>query len=120
MENMGKEIFTSPIREDRLPLQEIIPSKQPLRVMIDPCDACNLKCKFCFQSYDLDFAGCMMKRALFDKIIQRLQEFDHPVNIIHLFGFGEPMLNKEIADYVEVIKRPELPKRWQLHLTEHE
>lgn len=93
-----------PIRSDRKPLQDLIPADQPLRVNIDPCDACNFRCHFCFQAVDHGFRGTMMSSELFRKIIDQLKEFERPINIIHLYGFGEPLLNRNIADFVKTVR----------------
>lgn len=51
MDEKYAKLLTKPIRNDRKPLQELLPLEQPLRIFIDPCDICNFRCKFCFQSY---------------------------------------------------------------------
>lgn len=101
---MEKKLLTSPIRQDRKPLQDLIPLAQPLRVFIDPCDICNFKCKFCFQTYDINFKGRVMSDEIFDKIISQLKEFDNPINVVHLYGLGEPLLNNNIVKYIKLLR----------------
>ena len=102
--------LNSPIRSDRKPLQDLIPLEQPLRVLIDPCDICNFRCKFCFQSYDADFKGTLLKPEDFRLIVDNLKEFQLPINIVHLYGFGEPLLNPDIPAYVKILKNEMIAK----------
>lgn len=110
---MKKEItrsLTNPIRKDRKPLHELIPLSQPLRVLIDPCDLCNFKCKFCFQAYDKSFTGSIMQEELFEKIVVQLKEFENPINVIHLFGLGEPLMNKKLPKFIRLLCRENVAK----------
>lgn len=100
---MGK--LTPPIRGDRKPLQDLLPLKQPLRVNIDPCDACNFKCDFCFQCKSDSFKGNVMSVDLFERVITQLKEFDDPINVIHLFALGEPLLNKNVPFFIRRIRQ---------------
>ncbi|MCM1560733.1 MAG: radical SAM protein [Butyrivibrio sp.] len=102
--------LTPPIRKDRKPLWELLPLKQPLRVNIDPCDACNFKCDFCFQSKSREFHGNIMTVEMFEKTIAQLKEFDEPINVVHLFGLGEPLLNQNIPYFVRRIKEEAVAK----------
>lgn len=102
--------LTPPIRTDRKPLWELLPLKQPLRVNIDPCDLCNFKCDFCFQSKSKKFKGNIMTTDMFEKTLEQLKEFDDPINVIHLYGLGEPLINKNIARFIRRIKEEGVAK----------
>lgn len=100
----------NPIRKDRKPLQELLPLQQPLRVCIDPCDICNFKCEFCFQSHDVNFKGTIMAEETFMEVVKQLKEFESPINIVHLYGLGEPLINQHIPDFIEILKREGVAK----------
>lgn len=102
--------LTPPIRGDRKPLWELLPLKQPLRVNIDPCDACNFKCDFCFQSKGNGFQGNVMTAETFEKVVGQLKEFDEPINVVHLYGLGEPLLNRNISLFVRRMKEEAVAK----------
>lgn len=102
--------LTPPIRKDRKPLWELLPLKQPLRVNIDPCDTCNFKCDFCFQSKSREFQGNVMTAETFEKVIAQLKEFDEPINVVHLYGLGEPLLNQNITQFVRRTKEEAVAK----------
>ena len=105
-----KKYLTTPIRKDRKPLHELLPLDKPLRVMIDPCDTCNFRCSFCFQS-QYDFGkGSQMSVETFDRIMEQLTEFDGQINIIHLYGLGEPMINKNLPYFIKTIKERHIAK----------
>ena len=105
-----KNKISAPIRTDRKPLQDLIPLKQPLRVLIDPCDTCNFRCDFCFQNHVNGFHGGAMDDKTFNICLRQLQEFDEPINVVHLYGFGEPLLNKEVSKYVKKLKQAKCAK----------
>lgn len=96
--------LTTLVRSDRKPLWELLPLKQPLRINIDPCDACNFKCDFCFQCKSTEFKGNVMPIKLFERAIAQLKEFDEPINVIQLFCLGEPLLNKNVPLFIRRIR----------------
>lgn len=104
MDKKYQDLLTTPIRTDRKPLHELLPLSSPLRVLIDPSDICNFKCSYCFQSCDKGFRGQIMEKKLFLQILEQLKEFDNPINIVHLFGLGEPMLNPDLPEFVYRLK----------------
>ena len=98
-----KKYLAPPIRGDRKPLHEILPLEHPLRVLIDPSDICNFRCKFCFQS-QMKFEGQMMSRETFERVLIQLKDFSEPINVVHLYGLGEPLVNEDVPYYVERLK----------------
>lgn len=104
-----KKYLKLPIRNDRKPLQELLPLDQPLRVLIDPCDICNFRCEFCFQSRE-NFTGSKMQPEIFNKIAEQLLEFERPINVVHLYGLGEPLINEHLPEYVFKLKSNNLAK----------
>ena len=104
-----KKYLTTPIRKDRVPLQDLLPLDRPLRLLIDPSDKCNFRCKFCFQSKE-NFVGTKMSRETFDKLVGDIREFSGPINIIHMYGLGEPLVNENLPYFIKVIKDNNLAK----------
>lgn len=51
-----------------------------------------------------------MEESIFHLIIQQLKEFDSPINVVHLFGLGEPMLNSSLPDFVQELKETGVAK----------
>lgn len=104
-----KTYLAPPIRSDRKPLQELLPLDRPLRLLIDPSDICNFRCNFCFQG-KRNFRGQKMSQVIFDKIVEQLREFNGPINVIHMYGLGEPMINERLPQFIETIKKNNLAK----------
>lgn len=104
-----KEYLKAPIRGDRKPLHELLPLDQPLRVLIDPCDICNFRCDFCFQSKE-NFVGTKMTPQIFDTIVKQLKEFESPINVVHMYGLGEPLINEHLPEYVSKLKENNVAK----------
>ena len=102
--------LTPPIRKDRKPLQDLLPLRQPLRVNIDPCDACNFRCEFCFQCKDTGFKGSLMTTEMFEKTLEQLKEFEEPINVVHLYALGEPFLNKNMPYFIRRLKEEHAAK----------
>lgn len=107
---MEMKKLTTLVRKDRKPLWELLPLKQPLRVNIDPCDACNFKCDFCFQCKNTGFQGNIMSVEIFERVISQLKEFDEPINVIQLFCLGEPLINKNVPLFVRRIREENVAK----------
>lgn len=91
----------------RTNLAEAVPLKAPYVVFIDPCGACNLSCAFC-PCNTADFMNAarhkMMDMELFHKIIEDMLAFEERVKVVNLYGFGEPLLNRHIAEMVRILK----------------
>ena len=104
-----KKYLEAPIRSDRKPLHEMLPLSQPLRVLIDPSDVCNFRCDFCFQS-KMNFRGTTMSIETFDKVVKQLKDFGQPINVVHLYGLGEPLVNKEIPYFVRKLKQEKVAR----------
>lgn len=109
LENDYRTYLSTPIRNDRKPLQDLLPLDRPLRLLIDPCDICNFRCKFCFQSKEC-FRGKKMEMKTFKKIVRQLKEFKEPINVIHMYGLGEPLINEHLPEFIRIIKENNLAK----------
>lgn len=101
--------YQAPISPDRKPLHTLLPLEQPLSLYIDPCDACNFRCNFCFHHYT-NSTGSIMRPELFEKIIADMQEFPDQFKMVHLNGHGEPLLNPHIVDYIKLLKEKSVSK----------
>jgi MoaA/NifB/PqqE/SkfB family radical SAM enzyme len=88
--------------EGRTDLSKAIPLDTPLHLFIDPSSACNFKCRFCFNHHEAHHE--IMKFDLFKKIIDDCREFPHRIKAIRLYGFGEPLLNKNLHWMVRYAK----------------
>jgi MoaA/NifB/PqqE/SkfB family radical SAM enzyme len=102
--------------ENHITLGEAVPLKVPFVLLIDPCNLCNIKCKFC-PSGDLQliketgrYQG-MMNFELYKKIIDDLDEFEEPIRALRLYKEGEPLLNPLFADMVKYAKDSKLVQR---------
>lgn len=104
----NKAEFRAPMSKDRKPLAELLPLKSPLSIYIDPSSICNFACKFCFQA-NKDIKKQMqltqMTMDTFEKILDSIKEFDESIKMVHLHGFGEPLLNKNFYKMVQLLKQ---------------
>ncbi|RDU70622.1 radical SAM protein [Helicobacter aurati] len=112
--NRIKAEFRQPYSKDRKPLIELLPLHQPLTMYIDPSNICNFKCSFCFQSNTnakKEMYLTQMSLETFTTILKQLAEFDNPIKMIHLHGFGEPLLNPHFPLFVKLAKESKVSER---------
>jgi MoaA/NifB/PqqE/SkfB family radical SAM enzyme len=89
--------------ENRTNLKSEIPLEAPYCIFIDPSSACNFKCKFCMNHKIQN--PQIMNFELYKSIIDSLQEFENPIKTIRLYGFGEPLINKNFCDMARYTKQ---------------
>ncbi|WP_312647707.1 radical SAM protein [Aminipila sp.] len=95
-------------RNMRVNLEEAVPLRAPFVMFIDPCGACNFSCNFCpcnKSDYKKEERHKIMSLELFKKVIDDVCEFEEQVKVIYLYGFGEPLLNKDISKMAKYIKQ---------------
>ena len=91
----------------RQPLETVVPLKAPFVLYIDPCGICNFNCYFCpcYRSdYRKEERHTMMSFELFQKIVDDMEEFEEPVKVVYLYGFGEPLMNPELTRMARYLK----------------
>ncbi len=99
-----KAKITQPVRKREV-LQDAIPLSTPYYICLDVSSACNIVCNYCVH-YDLtkvrrkDFCNKIMNVDLAKKAIDDLKDFPNKVKVLSLYGWGEPLLNPNIADII--------------------
>ncbi len=86
---------------------------RPFVLLLDPTSVCQLQCPMC--PTGLENAGrvghnrtkyrarCMLSRPLFDAILAELGEV---LYFVHLYNWGEPLLNKDLTYFIrELVRR---------------
>jgi len=56
------------------------------------------------------FKGSVMKDELFERVLRQLKEFEDPLNVIQLFCLGEPLINKNLPNYIRRIREENVGK----------
>ena len=102
-------------KTQRQVLSDVIPLDMPFRIFLEPSGFCNLKCAFCAAhsavetseggGYKKHLNPTLMKWDLFEKFIDQMKEFPRPLKILDFVGFGEPLLNKDIAKMIALAKK---------------
>ena len=91
-----KAQYQAPTSKNRKPLIDLLPLNTPLTMYIDPSSVCNFSCAFCFQanpSFKKETRIGKMSMDTFENIVDQLGDFEEKIKMIHLHGFGEPLLN---------------------------
>jgi len=73
---------------------------KPVAVEIDPANACNLKCPWCFYDKVRQTHKEIMPREQMENLIQDLIHND--INSITFTGGGEPLVNTNTVDMIEI------------------
>ncbi len=106
------------VREDLFPHMpkglRPIPSslEQPFEISIETFSKCNARCEFCPYP-TLERQGTRMSEALFEKLLQDIQEFpdqSKPLNI-NLSRVNEPLLDHRLLHFMDRIGET-LPQAW--------
>jgi radical SAM protein with 4Fe4S-binding SPASM domain len=95
--------------QKHVPLMSLLPLNTPLSLHIDPSNACNFRCKFCPTGHpdiinDICHSRGLMDFSLFKKIIDDLADFAEPLQRLHLYKDGEPLLNPNFPAMVRYAK----------------
>ena len=88
--------------EGRTDLSKVIPLDTPIHLFIDPSAACNFRCKFCF-NHKISHHE-IMPMGLFKKVIDDCKGFPHKIKALRLYGFGEPLLNRNLPEMIRYAK----------------
>jgi radical SAM protein with 4Fe4S-binding SPASM domain len=75
----------------------------PLKLTIDPCNVCNLRCVLCPTGQGLkNRKRSVMSFSDFEKIMDEVGDYLYEVA---LYNWGEPFLNKEICRMIRLLKK---------------
>ena len=91
--------------EKRTKLENVIPLDTPFVLYVDPSSFCNLKCFYCYHSQkqkNIKFG--LMFLDTFKEILKQSLEFPSPIKVLRLYGFGEPLLNPNFTQFVNLAK----------------
>lgn len=84
--------------------QSIIVKSHPSILIIDPATMCNLKCPFCSTGNgSLQLKKEILQPDVFEKIVSHLRV--KLIAKVHLFNFGEPLLNKHLVNYIRFFSK---------------
>jgi MoaA/NifB/PqqE/SkfB family radical SAM enzyme len=90
-------------------------SSEPYIVRVEPISACNLKCPLCATGAgDIDREALSMTAETLDAILARCGRHAFYAN---LWVWGEPMLNRRLADLVAVCRRRGVGTEVSSHLS---
>ncbi|MDR0986638.1 MAG: SPASM domain-containing protein [Ruminococcus sp.] len=94
--------------KNRVDLSEAIPLKTPFIIQLEPSGFCNLKCVFC--TVNDPIAEPFLKKdtmtfETFKKFTDDCKLFPEKIKILRIIGNGEPLMNKQIVDFVSYAKQ---------------
>ena len=103
-------VQTRLVGNKREELGKKLPLQQPYVLLVDPCNLCNLRCRWCPGGYDALINDSnrnqkVMDFSLFKKMIDQLSEFNEPIRVLRMYKEGEPLLNPHFAQMVSYAKK---------------
>ena len=78
----------------------------PTTLWVEPTNACNLKCSFCFHCNDsMGRSKGMMSEETFAKVIADVKDFKPQINLHHS---GESFIHKKLFDFIRHARKNDL------------
>lgn len=81
--------------------------KFPRTVRVETTNHCQADCSFCPRS-TIGRAKSFMKQDLFEKVVRECSKAG--CNLMHLHGFGEPLLDKQLPNRIRLCKESGIPR----------
>ena len=100
-------IISNMYNENRVNLGEEIPLSTPFVIQIEASGFCNLRCSFCPVNDDTTqgiIQKDMMTFDTFKLIVDSCSEFQQKIKVLRIIGIGEPLLNKDLPDFIQYSK----------------
>jgi radical SAM protein with 4Fe4S-binding SPASM domain len=82
-------------------------TKFPRTVRVETTNHCQADCSFCPRS-TIGRAKSFMKQELFEKVVRECVEGG--CRLMHLHGFGEPLLDKQLPERIRYCKKMGIPR----------
>ncbi len=114
---MDNQIENYKYKHKKVNMADAIPLDTPFTIVIEPTNACNFKCSFCFHSLKSDvlrnkgFSQDYMSLDQYKKIIGDIVGFPNKIKVLRFSGFGEPLLNKKLSQMIEYAKEFNVAER---------
>lgn len=106
---------------ERTKLSEVVPLDAPYSAFVFPTTFCNFKCIYCAHSLGnekmkekYNFVKENMRLETFEKVIKQFKQFPRKLKMLSLTGQGEPLLNKNIAKMVKLVKDANIAERVEI------
>jgi len=83
-------------------LANVLPLATPFSINFEPINACNFKCNYCvYASKEYKPSKIKLNFESFSRVIHDCNKFSDRIKSVSFYGFGEPLLNKELPKMIE-------------------
>lgn len=89
---------------NRTMLKDVVPLDTPYNLSIEASSLCNARCVYCAHSGEHHQFEGNMPDELFEKILDDIGGFRHPIKKCSMFGFGESLCNPKLSEMIGKIK----------------
>lgn len=111
---MEKLVPYTQLSKSRARLADLLPAAMPFSMYVEPSNVCNFKCTFCpesFADYEEQAGGRRsMSFADFKKVCADVRAMGR-LKVLRLFMLGEPLLHKELPDFIRYAKDHDVAER---------
>ncbi len=114
---MASQIANYKYKHNKVNMADAIPLDTPFTIVIEPTNACNFKCAFCFHSLNgeglskKDFRQNNLNLDQYKKIIGDIASFPQKIKVLRFSGFGEPLINNKLSQMIEYAKELDVAER---------
>lgn len=109
-------IIDNMINRNRINLGEAIPLQTPFVIQLEASGCCNLECTFCpigEKKVPKKYSK-IMSLETFETFLNQCKDFPNKIKVLRIIGMGEPLLNKNISEFVRRAKKSKLFERIEI------
>ncbi len=104
--------------DDRVRLADEVPLRTPFTLNIFPTNRCNFRCGYCAQSLgaqrlsrDFGVHRDSMSAETLQAVVRQAKAFSDPFKLVSMMGHGEPLMNRGLAEMVDIVKKAGIADR---------
>lgn len=94
--------------ENRTFLKDVVPLDAPYNMMLEVSSLCNAQCNYCAHSHKKKYFYGNMELQVFQRILEDLYDFPHPMKKCEMFGFGESLCNPNFAEMIRKVRETKM------------
>lgn len=117
MTYMDNQIANYKYNHKKVNMADAIPLATPFTIVIEPTNACNFSCSFCFHSLlketsdKRSFKQSYLRLDKYKRIISDMMKFPQKIKVLRFSGFGEPLLHKKLSQMIQYAKACNVAER---------
>lgn len=106
---------------NRIRLADAVPLPTPFTLYVFPTTFCNFRCHYCGHSLGpekmkekYNFSPQNMSMDTYKRVLEQSKEFPGRFKVLSLTGHGEPLMNKNLPEMIDLAKRSDVAGRVEM------